>query len=102
MRPISTAGIILLPAVSMIPSISLHPIRGIDFTDLDELRSYCEHAFIYLKNRHVLQWHLLHVKSVVGAMSSKFPAKLYLWTLCSHPNYTSRGTKAGSHPLRGG
>ena len=30
------------------------------------------------KNRHVRKWHLVHVKSVVGAISSKFPSKLYL------------------------
>ena len=24
-------------------------------------------------------WHLVHVKSVLGAMQSKFPSKLYLW-----------------------
>ena len=31
------------------------------------------------KNYHLCYWHLVHVKSVVGAMSSKFPSKLYLW-----------------------
>ena len=33
---------------------------------------------------HVRQWHLVHAKSIVGAMSSKFPFKLYLW-VCKRP-----------------
>ena len=31
------------------------------------------------KNRQIRQWHLVHIKSFVGAMTSKFPSKLYLW-----------------------